>query len=118
MALFCNSFSFVAPSLLHRPSHLPRQFLCANASLSSSSHESKAQQSVPSATSAATAPSSSTPFVESRPPDPAAFNYALANPNGNPIVKLVRATESSIERVFLRFSLFFCNTTAFSWITE
>ncbi|XP_052726897.1 RNA polymerase sigma factor sigD, chloroplastic isoform X2 [Vigna angularis] len=99
MAL-CNSF--FAPSLLHRPSRLPRQFLCAKASLSSSSHESKAQQSVSSGTSAATAPSSSTSFVESRPPDPA-FNYTLANPNGSPLVRFVRATESSIERVIFDF---------------
>ncbi|BAT73561.1 hypothetical protein LR48_Vigan01g038100 [Vigna angularis] len=94
MALFYNSFS---PSLLHHPSHLCRQFLCAKASLSSSSHESKAQQSASSGTSAATAPSSSTSFVESRPPDPA-FNYAIANPNGSPLVRFVRATESFIEK--------------------
>ncbi|QCD95603.1 Uncharacterized protein family UPF0114 [Vigna unguiculata] len=100
MALVCNSF--FSPSLLHRPSHLPRRFLCAKASVSSSSHESKAQQSVSSATSATTAPSPSTPFVESRPPDPA-FNYALANPNGSPLVRFVRATESSIERVIFDF---------------
>lgn len=99
MALFCNSFSFFSPSLLHPPSHLRRQFSSPKASLSSSSHESKPPQTVSSATSAATSPSSS------RPPDPD-FNYALASPNGSPLLRFVRATESSIERVF---SLFFSN---------
>ncbi|CAJ1958889.1 unnamed protein product [Sphenostylis stenocarpa] len=65
-------------------------------------HESKAQQSVSSATSAATSPSLSTPFVDSGPPDPA-FKYALPNPNGNPLVRFLRATESSIERVIFDF---------------
>ncbi|KAH1211170.1 hypothetical protein GmHk_15G045313 [Glycine max] len=87
-------YSFFSPSLLYPPSHIPRRLFCPKASLSSSSPESKASQSVSSATSTTTSP---TPSVESRPPDPA-FNYALTNPNGNPIVRIVRATESSIER--------------------
>lgn len=94
-------YSFFSPSLLYPPSHIPRRLFCPKASLSSSSPESKASQSVSSATSTTTSP---TPSVESRPPDPA-FNYALTNPNGNPIVRIVRATESSIERVFLYFSV-------------
>ncbi|XP_020212619.1 uncharacterized protein LOC109797113 [Cajanus cajan] len=91
MALYSNSF--FAPSLFHRPSasHVSRRSFCPNASLSASSPE---PQSVSSATSTATAPSSS--------PDPA-FNYALANPNGNPLVRVFRATESSIERVIFDF---------------
>jgi hypothetical protein len=68
--------------------------------LSSSSPDSKAPssssspppQSVPSSTT-------STPYVESRPHEPA-FNYAFANTNGNPLVGMVRNTESTIERVF------------------
>ncbi|KAL5160107.1 hypothetical protein HKD37_15G044317 [Glycine soja] len=92
-------YSFFSPSLLYPPSHIPRRLFCPKASLSSSSPESKASQSVSSATSTTTSP---TPSVESRPPDPA-FNYALTNPNGNPIVRIVRATESSIERVIFDF---------------
>ncbi|KAK7323243.1 hypothetical protein VNO77_26708 [Canavalia gladiata] len=95
MALYTSSF-FHPPSLLHRRIFYP------NASLSSSSSfspESKASQSLPSET---TTSSSSTPFVESRPPEPP-FNHALANPNGNPVVRIVRATESSIERVIFDF---------------
>ncbi|RDY04285.1 hypothetical protein CR513_12004 [Mucuna pruriens] len=99
MALYSNSFFSL--SVFHRPSRLPPRIFCHNASLSSSSPESKAPQSVSSATSTTTTPSS-TPFVESRPPDPA-FNYALPNPNANPLVRLVRATESSIERVIFDF---------------
>lgn len=117
MALYCHTFlSPSTPSLsLHihqRPSHLlPRRVSYPNASLSSSSSpESKASsspQSVPSSTTTTTTPSSSTPFVESRPPEPP-FNYALANPNGNPILRMVRNTESSIERVFWSYHFFNC----------
>ncbi|KAF3437340.1 hypothetical protein FNV43_RR20093 [Rhamnella rubrinervis] len=69
---------------------------------SSSSPESKStpprtETVVPSTTS-------STPFVEtpSRSPE-SGFNYALASPNGNPLVRFVRSTESSIERTIFDF---------------
>lgn len=110
MALY-SSCTFISPSPpslalpIHRHSHLPRRVSYPKASLSSSSPESKASPSShtpPSGPSATTTPtsssSSSTPFVESRPPDPD-FNYALANPNGNLVVRMFRSTESSIERV-------------------
>ncbi|KAL2330755.1 hypothetical protein Fmac_018336 [Flemingia macrophylla] len=92
MAVSSNSF-FFTPSLFHRPcpSHIRRRNYCPNASLSASSPE---PQSVSSTTSTAATPSSS--------PDPT-FNYALANPNGNPLLRIVRATESSIERVIFDF---------------
>lgn len=71
-----------------------------NASLSSSS--SPESKSNPPRTEASIVSSTtpSTPFVEtpSRPPE-SGFNYALANPNGNPLVRFVRSSESSIERV-------------------
>ncbi|XP_027341374.1 uncharacterized protein LOC113854541 [Abrus precatorius] len=106
MALCCT-YSFISPSLFHPPLHFPRRMSHPNAfaslsSSSSSSAESKSSQSVPSTAAATSNTSSSTPFVESRPPDPG-FNYALTNPNGNPIVRIVRATESSIERVIFDF---------------
>ncbi|KAK8469228.1 hypothetical protein PHAVU_005G023200 [Phaseolus vulgaris] len=97
MALFCNSFSFFSPSLLLHPRP---HFSSPKASLSSSSHESKSPQTVSSATSAAT--SAATAPSSSRPPDPD-FNYALASPNGSPLLRFVRATESSIERVIFDF---------------
>ncbi|KAK7271566.1 hypothetical protein RJT34_27574 [Clitoria ternatea] len=88
-----------SPSLLHLPppssSHRVKSHTTvASLSASSSSHEFKASspQSVPSTKTA----------VDSRPPDPA-FNYALPNPNGNPIVGIFRATESTIERVIFDF---------------
>ncbi|KAJ1409018.1 hypothetical protein SESBI_23039 [Sesbania bispinosa] len=109
MALYYHTIT--SPSLsslslnIHRPSHLPRRVVSyPNASLSSSSSsspESKASSSPPQSVPSATT-SSSTPFVESRPPEPA-FNYALSNPNGNPAVRIVRATESSIERIIFDF---------------
>ncbi|XP_068330943.1 uncharacterized protein [Pyrus communis] len=39
--------------------------------------------------------------ASSRPPEPAGFNYALAN--GNPFVRFARAAESSIERTIFDF---------------
>jgi hypothetical protein len=74
--------------------------------LSSSSPDSKAPSS--SSSSPQSVPSSNTttsiPYVESRPPEPA-FNYAFANTNGNPLAGMVRNTESTIERVFWSFHI-------------
>ncbi|KAK7243420.1 hypothetical protein RIF29_38216 [Crotalaria pallida] len=104
MALYC--YAFISPPSLslpiNRSSHLPRRVsYYTNASLSSSSSSPPPtpSQGVPSATSTS---SSSTPFVESTPPEPA-FNYAFANPNGHPLYKFLRSTESSIERVIFDF---------------
>lgn len=93
MALSC--YTFITPSTpyslhINRSSHLPHRVSFTKASLSSSSSDSKApssQQSVP-----------------SRPTEPA-FNYAFNNTNGNPLVRMVQNTESSIERVFWLFHL-------------
>ncbi|XP_045823026.1 uncharacterized protein LOC123915817 isoform X2 [Trifolium pratense] len=102
MALSC--YSFITPSTpslsrhINRSSHLPRRVSYTNASLSSSSPDSKAPssssppQSVPSSNT-----TTSIPYGESRPPEPA-FNHAFANTNGNPLVGMVRNTESTIER--------------------
>ncbi|XP_061366140.1 uncharacterized protein LOC133309400 [Gastrolobium bilobum] len=109
MALNC--YTFVSPSPpslflhIHRPSNNTRRVSYPNASLSSSaspSPESKASSSPSSVPSATSTSSSSTPFVESGPHEPA-FNYALANPNGNPVLRIVRATESTIERAIFDF---------------
>ncbi|KAE9621453.1 hypothetical protein Lal_00042134 [Lupinus albus] len=118
MALYCYTFiSLHRPSFSlpfnHSSSHLHnRVSYTTNASISSSSsssnssssHESKVsplapQQGVPSTTSTS---SSSTPFVDSTHSKPH-FNYALANPNGNPLFKFMRSTESSIERIIFDF---------------
>jgi hypothetical protein len=73
--------------------------------LSSSSPDSKAPSS---SSSSQSVPSSNTttsiPYVESRPTEPA-FNYAFANTNGNPLAGMVRNTESTIERVFWSFHI-------------
>ncbi|CAI8596108.1 unnamed protein product [Vicia faba] len=100
MALSC--YTFIPPSLPslylhnHRSSHLPLRVSHINASLKSS--DSKA----PSSTSSQQSVPSSTPYVESRPHEPA-FNYAVANTNGNPLLRMVQNTESSIERVIFDF---------------
>ncbi|GAU38924.1 hypothetical protein TSUD_119900 [Trifolium subterraneum] len=80
MALSCYTFTTPSiPSLslhTHRSSYLPHRVSCTKASLSSSSSDSKAPTSSP--------PQS----VPSRPPEPA-FNYAFANTNGNPLIRMV-----------------------------
>ncbi|XP_022743002.1 uncharacterized protein LOC111294095 [Durio zibethinus] len=44
------------------------------------------------------------PFIESsRPHDPSSFNYAVANPNGNPFLGFARSTESNIEKTIFDF---------------
>ncbi|PNY15395.1 hypothetical protein L195_g012090 [Trifolium pratense] len=110
MALSC--YSFITPSTpslsrhINRSSHLPRRVSYTNASFSSSSPDSKAPssssppQSVPSSNT-----TTSIPYGESRPPEPA-FNHAFANTNGNPLVGMVRNTESTIERIIFDFRFF------------
>lgn len=110
MAISC--YTFITPSTpslslhIHSSTHLPHRVSYTNASLSSSSssNDSKAPSSSLSVPSSTT----STPYVESRPPEPA-FNYAYANSNGNPLVRMVRNIESTIERVFLSFNFFIYN---------
>lgn len=102
MALSC--YTFITPSIPslslrnHRSSKLSLRVSHINASLSSS--DSKA----PSSSSSPQSVPSSTPYVESKPHEPA-FNYAFANTNGNPLLRMVQNTESSIERVFWLFHL-------------
>lgn len=63
----------------------------SSTSSSSSSHESS---------SSSTLATNMSPFVESAKPNlEKGFNYALANPKGNPVTKFVKSSESSIERV-------------------
>ncbi|XP_028776292.1 uncharacterized protein LOC114749731 [Neltuma alba] len=103
------SFALISPSprSLPLPVHSPLQFRrpisILRASLSApspSSPESKAQSPVVSA--ATSSSSSSTPFVESKSPEPS-LKYAVANPNGSPFIRLLRSSESSIERIIFDF---------------
>ncbi|KAF3648588.1 putative ubiquitin-like protein 5-like [Capsicum annuum] len=43
------------------------------------------------------------PFVESSKTPEDGYNYVMANPNGNPLVKFVQHTESTIERAIFDF---------------
>ncbi|KAK6243766.1 hypothetical protein QUC31_010175 [Theobroma cacao] len=93
----------------HRRHHCSPSF----ATLSSPSTEPSSSSSPPPAV--ATTPSSTEsilsstiqqpkPFVESsRPHDSSSLNYALANPNGNPMVRFARSTESNIEKTIFDF---------------
>ncbi|XP_060669964.1 uncharacterized protein LOC132800411 [Ziziphus jujuba] len=76
----------------------------ASLSSSSSSPESKSKSNPPRTETVVSSATSSNPFVEkpSKPPE-SGFNYALSNPNGNPVVRFVRSTESTIERTIFDF---------------
>lgn len=86
----------ISISVHHSPRNCKR-FHPSFASLSSSSPESfQSESNKPSK-------ASPKPFVESsRPPD-SRVNYALANPNGNPVLRFAQAVESNIERVIFDF---------------
>ncbi|KAL7120495.1 hypothetical protein ACP275_02G126600 [Erythranthe tilingii] len=43
------------------------------------------------------------PFVEPSKQPESPYSYALANPNGNPVVQFMQSTESTIERVIFDF---------------
>ncbi|XVE90414.1 hypothetical protein DITRI_Ditri20bG0076000 [Diplodiscus trichospermus] len=106
------SISTLTPRPLTSNFHHRHQFSPAFATLSSSSSSDPSSSSPP---AVAATPSSSgsvlssktqqpKPFVESsRPHDPSSFNYALVNPNGNPLFALARATESNIEKIIFDF---------------
>ncbi|CAN1813876.1 hypothetical protein LINPERHAP1_LOCUS26986 [Linum perenne] len=59
--------------------------------------------SLPPSSSSPESSSKKNPFVESSRNSDSDFNYALANPNGNPVVRFVRSTESKIERAIFDF---------------
>ncbi|PSS09972.1 Golgi apparatus membrane protein [Actinidia chinensis var. chinensis] len=79
-----------------------RRFSPPLASLSSSASPEQASSSSPPESFISSNPSSK-PFVESPKAPDKSFNYVLASPNGNPVVRLVQSTESSIERMIFDF---------------
>ncbi|KAF5738386.1 hypothetical protein HS088_TW13G01285 [Tripterygium wilfordii] len=79
-----------------------RKFPYTSASISSPAPESASPSSTPSE-SKVSHKNPSKPFVESsRPPD-SNFHYALANPSGNPVVRIIRSAESNIEKIIFDF---------------
>lgn len=95
-----------------RPLTTNRRFSPLLASVSSSSHESSSPPSSPAETilSSNSNPPAK-PLVESSRPVGSRFNYALPDSNANLVVRFVRSSESSIERVISNifpFSSFFC----------
>ncbi|KAJ7982245.1 putative Structural constituent of ribosome [Quillaja saponaria] len=104
MALYtlssCSPLSFSLQ--IGRPLKNCRRFSYSFASLSSSSSSPPSKASSPSETIVSSTVSP-TPFTESSRPLESSLNYALDSPNGNPIVRLVRSTESTIERVIFDF---------------
>ncbi|XP_035540831.1 uncharacterized protein LOC109008723 isoform X3 [Juglans regia] len=76
---------------------------CASLS-SSSSSSSESKSSLPREPRLPSATSSSTPLVvEPSVPPESGLNYALGNPNGNPVARFVTSTESTIERAIFDF---------------
>ncbi|GAB4828058.1 hypothetical protein Ancab_034973 [Ancistrocladus abbreviatus] len=98
MALLSSvcSLPFSITKFTHCPPRIIARFPRPIASLSSPSPES------PLSPREAVNPLRETPAEPPRAED-SNFNYALANPNGNPIVRLVQSTESSIERMIFDF---------------
>ncbi|THG03616.1 hypothetical protein TEA_023449 [Camellia sinensis var. sinensis] len=107
MAL-CASISSIPPSLsistLHPPRRTHRRYLSfpplASQSSSAASPESSSSSSPETIVSSNP---SSKPFSQSSKVPDKGLNYALASPSSNPVVRFVRSTESSIERVIFDF---------------
>ncbi|KAL2536712.1 uncharacterized protein Fot_18181 [Forsythia ovata] len=95
----CISTSHSPRSSIHR--RLSPSLASPRSSSLSSSHESSSATQSENLKSAKT--SIKAPFVESSKPPDKAYNYALANPNGNPVVRFFQSTESSIERAIFDF---------------
>ncbi|KAJ0094099.1 hypothetical protein Patl1_17132 [Pistacia atlantica] len=95
MALFTSISS--APLSVSPPIH--RRFTSIRRSLrpfASLSPSESSSSPTPSISSPATTASTNENVVSSKPPS--SFNYALANPSGDPVVRFVRSTETNIER--------------------
>ncbi|KAL2234156.1 uncharacterized protein LOC105169335 [Sesamum indicum] len=113
MALISSSVSANPLSLCistpHSSRKARRKLSPSLASLSPSSSSSSASQESTSATKtenfgvSTKGSSPRAPFVEPLTPPELPYNYALANPNGNPVVQFVQSTESTIERVIFDF---------------
>lgn len=108
MAALLASISSINPLFLSKPTtSLPppknyRRFSPSLVSLSSSSSKKSHNLSSTEKSESISPPnpsSSKLPFAESSKQAEKRVNYALANPNGSPVARFVRSTESSIERV-------------------
>ncbi|CAI9786098.1 unnamed protein product [Fraxinus pennsylvanica] len=95
----CVSTSLSSKTRLHK--RLSPLLASLRPSSSSSSHEPSPATQSDNLKSAK--PSIKAPFVESSKPLDKAYNHALANPNGNLVLRFVQTTESSIERVIFDF---------------
>ncbi|KAM7472539.1 hypothetical protein LguiA_010722 [Lonicera macranthoides] len=111
MAAMLASISSINPLFLSKSTtSLPtpknyRRFSPSLASLRSSSkksHDSSSTESI-SPQNPSSSSSSKLPFAESSKQADKRVNYALANPNGSPVARFVRSTETSIERVIFDF---------------
>ncbi|XP_022898016.1 uncharacterized protein LOC111411691 isoform X2 [Olea europaea var. sylvestris] len=100
-SLSANPLSLCLCISSHSPRTRSSPSLASLPSSSSSSHESSSVTQNENLKSAK--PSIKSSFVESSKPPDKAYNYALANPNGNPVVRFVQSTESSIERAIFDF---------------
>uniref|UniRef100_A0A5B6ZY80 Structural constituent of ribosome n=1 Tax=Davidia involucrata TaxID=16924 RepID=A0A5B6ZY80_DAVIN len=106
MSLFTSISAIPLPISIsiHHPPRNYRRLSPVLASVSSSSASPESPSSSTSTTgSIGSSKPSPKPFVESDRHRDSGFNYALANPNSNPIARFFQSTESSIERVIFDF---------------
>ncbi|XP_016469687.2 uncharacterized protein LOC107792026 [Nicotiana tabacum] len=89
-------------SNLQVPRNYRRLPILLASSSATPSHESSSSTQSGSVLSSTNSPPK-VPFVESSKTPDDGFNYALANPNGNPVVRFVQHTESTIERAIFDF---------------
>ncbi|GAV75404.1 UPF0114 domain-containing protein [Cephalotus follicularis] len=80
-----------------------RRFLCPPVSSASSSTPESSPSQSSNSESIVSSKNPSKHFVESSRPTDSSFNYAIANPNGSPVFRFLRSTESNIERAIFDF---------------
>ncbi|KAJ4971604.1 hypothetical protein NE237_004703 [Protea cynaroides] len=92
--------SFVS---LHRAPRNHRRFSFQVDALSSPSSSSSPEYSPTERVTTSSTPVTKKPFLESSLPQDPSFNYALANPNGNPVGRHALFAESYIEKAIFDF---------------
>lgn len=108
-SLSISKISYQRPRIYSRRLLQPLASLNSSSSSSSSSRSSSSPSSSShESSSSVTLPPNKASFVDSAQPNVEKdFNHALATPSGNPVVRFVQSTESSIERVKKKKTLYF-----------
>ncbi|CAK9152287.1 unnamed protein product [Ilex paraguariensis] len=83
--------------------HFPRTRKPSSSPFASISSASSSHESPPPSTTEGFISSNPSFVASSSKPQDKNVNFALANPNGNPVARFVRSTESTVERVIFDF---------------